>query len=179
MPKKKASQLAGYEGKRLTPLAAIRSMCRSCMGNGAQLVADCVSEACPLHPYRSGAIEAGASRRLLRVIKTFCATCAADSDAAACTAGRAYLSLPACPLWPYRLGRSPFVSAEVRERRRELGLKYGFGAAQEPVSRARIDGIGAGDSPGHPGGDDAEHNNTFAPIPGVGLVQPAGWCGQL
>lgn len=179
MPRKKVSKLAGYEGKRLTPLAAIRSMCRSCMGNSAQLVAHCVSEACPLHPYRTGAIQPGASRRLLWVIKTFCVTCAADGDAARCTAGKPYLSLPACPLWPYRRGTSPFVSAEVREKRRELGLKYGFGTAQEPVSRARIDATGAGDSSGHPCGDNEKHNNTFAPIPGVGLVQPAGWCRHL
>lgn len=58
MPKK-ISTLEGYEGKRLTPLAAIRTVCRSCMGNSAQLVADCSSDACPLHPYRSGVIEPG------------------------------------------------------------------------------------------------------------------------
>lgn len=175
MPRKSAT-LGGYEGKRLTPLAAIRAICRSCMGNSSQLVADCVSDACPLHPYRSGVIEPGASRRLLRIIKTFCASCAADGDAAGCAAGRAHLDLLPCVLWPYRLGKSPFVSARVREKRRELGRKYGFGSAQEPVSAARIDDEVVGDSPG-PEVEGLEISNPLF-VSTTGSTVP-GWCGQL
>ena len=176
MPKK-ISTLEGYEGKRLTPLAAIRTVCRSCMGNSAQLVADCSSDACPLHPYRSGVIEPGASRRLLRIIKTFCATCAADGDVAACTAGKPYLDLPVCPVWPYRLGRSPYISASVREKRRELGRKYGFGAAPGPVLAARIDEAGGGDSSGRHRVEGLEISNPLF-VSTTGSTVP-GWCGQL
>lgn len=172
MPKK-SILFGGYEGKRLTPLATIRSFCRYCMGNSAQLVDECISSACPFHPYRTGTISPGASRRLLRVIKTHCSTqCLPAEDPAGCSAGKAYLSLPACPCWPYRKGISPFVSARVREKRRELGRKYGFRTAGDPVLRARIDETGPGDSPGHPCEEVAKNDAVFAPVPGVGSVHP-------
>ena len=63
------------------------------------------------------------------------------------------------------------------EKRRELGRKYGFGAAQEPVSAARIDEAGPGDSSGRPEVEELEISNPlFAPT--VVATVP-GWCGQL
>jgi len=132
--------LPGFEGKRRTPLLAIRTFCLACMGGSAPLVAECSSPACPFHGQRMGAIEPGADRRLVRVIKSYCAgQCLAAEDPAGCTAGKEYLDLGPCSLWPYRRGRNPFFSEATRVKRREQGLRYGFGTVQDPVSRSRID----------------------------------------
>ncbi len=132
--------LPGFEGKRRTPLLAIRAFCVECMGGSAQLVAECAASTCPFHGQRMGTIDPGASRRLLKVIKSYCAgQCQSQEDPAGCSAGKGYLGLAPCPCWPYRLGRNPYFSEKARAERRERGLKYGFGAAQEPVSLSRID----------------------------------------
>jgi len=132
--------LPGFEGKRRTPLLAIRTFCLACMGGSAQLVAECPSTTCRLYAYRTGAIEPGADRRLLRVITAYCAgQCLPTEDPAGCTAGKEYLDLGPCSLWPYRRGRNPFFSEAARVKRREQGLRYGFGTVQDPVSRSRID----------------------------------------
>lgn len=132
--------LPGFEGKRRTPLLAIRAFCVECMGGSAQLVAECASTACPYHGQRMGTIEPGADRRLLRVIKSYCAgQCLPGEDPAGCSARKEYLGQSPCPCWPYRLGRNPFYSDATREMRRRQGLQYGFGTVQDTVSRSRID----------------------------------------
>ena len=55
----------GYDGPRKTALESIRMFCVGCMGGSFTLVAECPSVDCAFHAYRSGIIEAGASRRLL------------------------------------------------------------------------------------------------------------------
>jgi len=154
--------LPGFEGRRRTPLLAIRTFCLACMGGSAPLVMQCPSSTCRFHAYRCGTIAAGADRRLLRIIKAYCAeSCLPVEDSAGCTAGKEYLDLGACSLWPYRRGRNPFYSESTREKRRRQGLRYGFGTVQNPVSRSRIDESDPGHSPGHP---DPEPS-LLSPIP--------------
>lgn len=130
------SPLPGFEGKRRTPLLAIRAFCLACMGGSAQLVAECASTTCPFHGQRTGTIEPGASRRLLKVIKAYCAgQCLSQGDPVGCMAGRGYLDLSPCPCWPYRMGRNPAKAG--------LGRVENLGAFRkphpQPVSRSRID----------------------------------------
>jgi hypothetical protein len=142
--------LPGFQGKRTTPLLAIQTFCRVCMGGNPLLVGACATTTCKFHQYRCGTIEAGADRRLLRLIKSYCAeSCLPQEDATACVAGLAYLGMEGCSLWPYRCGKNPFYSAAAREKRREQGRKYGFGTVQDTVSRSRIDGSDPGHSSGH------------------------------
>jgi len=154
---KAKSAVPGYDGPRKTALESIRAFCLSCMGGAPSLVADCPSSDCIFYPYRSGAIEPGASRRLLKVIKSYCDICAPGGDVAGCTAGRCFLDLSACPIWPFRSGRSPYYSAEAREQRRARALSLFGNATQEADCTTRIDETGAGGTSGH----------------------PAGWCGAL
>ena len=125
----------GFDGPRKTSLESIRLHCVQCMGGSFALVTDCPSTACVFFPYRSGVIEAGKSRRLLRVIRSYCDGCASGGDANGCTAGRCYLSLAPCPVWPFRSGRSPYYSAEVREQRRARALSL-FGTATQEADCA-------------------------------------------
>jgi len=127
--------LPGFEGKRRTPLLAIRAFCLACMGGSAPLVAECAASTCPFHGQRMGTIEPGADRRLVRVIKSYCGQCLSAEDQAACTAGKGYLDLSPCPCWPYRTGRNP--SRAGMGNRGNLGV---FGKPHsQPVSRSRID----------------------------------------
>ena len=107
--------LPGFEGKRRTPLLAIRAFCLACMGGSAQLVAECAASTCPFHGQRMGAIEPGADRRLVRVIKSYCACqCLVVEDQATCTAGKGYLDLSPCPCWPYRTVELPPLNRTPR-----------------------------------------------------------------
>lgn len=142
--------LPGFEGKRRTPLLAIRTFCLACMGGSAQLVAECPSTTCRLYAYRAGAIEPGADRRLLRVIKTYCAgQCLAGEDPVGCTAGKGYLDLGPCSLWPYRRGRNPHYGDERREKLRRHAQEQYQLAGREARFRPRIDGSDSDHSPGH------------------------------
>jgi hypothetical protein len=149
--------LPGYTGPRKTTLESIRLFCIQCMGGSFTLITVCPSSSCLFFPYRTGTIEAGASRRLLRVIKQHCEACLPGGDVSVCTAGKYYLDLPPCPCWPYRRGVSPYFSAEARAQRRERALLLFGNATQEAVSAARIAGSGPKHSSGH----------------------PVGWCGAL
>ena len=143
MPKKSKPALSGYDGPRKTSLESIRLHCRQCMGDNLALIRDCVTAACALHAYRSGEIEEGASRRLLRVVRTFCDTCAADGDVAGCGAGKTYQSLPPCPLWPYRMGKSPYTSARVRDQRRARAVQSRFWETPQGISAKGSDDTGS------------------------------------
>jgi len=122
----------GFDGPRKTALESIRLHCIGCQGGSYALVADCTSPDCLFYNYRSGAIDEGASRRLLRVIKGYCEACAPDGDAAGCTAGKCYLSLAACPIWPFRTGRSPYYGENRREKQRERAIETDLAARLRP-----------------------------------------------
>ncbi|WP_428567066.1 MAG: hypothetical protein ACP59X_07280 [Solidesulfovibrio sp. DCME] len=144
------TSLPGYQGKRLTPLVAIQAFCRACMGGNAPMVEACASTMCRFHAYRCGSIAAGADRRLLRVIKSYCAeSCLPMEDAAACVTGMDCPGNSACSLWPYRQGRNPFYSEAAREKRRRQTLEHGLGQGHEGISSARIDGIAPNHTCGH------------------------------
>lgn len=136
MPKKSTPAVPGYDGPRKTALESIRLHCVQCMGGSFALVADCPSPACLFFPYRSGVIDPGASRRLLKVLKAYCDGCAPGGDVAGCTAGRCYLDLSPCPVWPFRSGRSPYYGEGRKERLREHAIRSG----SEANFRPRLDG---------------------------------------
>ena len=70
------------DGKRLSPLKAIRAFCMWCCGGSAHEVNLCPAgpdkrHPCALWPYRMGIIPPGASRSLMGAIKTRCLDCLA------------------------------------------------------------------------------------------------------
>ena len=150
MPRKIKATAPAFDGPRKTALESIRLFCVGCMGGSFALVTDCPSVDCAFYPYRSGAIEAGASRRLLKVIRAYCDGCAPDSDVGGCTAGKIYLDLSPCPIWPFRSGRSPYYSAEAREQRRTRAISLFGNATQEADSLPRIAGSTISGTTGQP-----------------------------
>ncbi len=157
MPRKIKAAVPGFDGARKTALESIRLFCVGCMGGSFALVSECPSLDCVFHAYRKGVIEAGAPRRLLNVIKSYCVGCAPSGDVGGCKAGKNFLDLTPCPIWPYRRGVSPYYSAKAREPRRARAISLFGTAAQEADSFPRIDGSAASGTRGH----------------------PAGWCGAL
>ena len=135
MPKKSTPAIPNYDGPRKTALESIRLHCVQCQGGSFALVTDCPSKDCIFFNYRAGTIEPGASRRLLRVIRSYCDTCAPGGDVAGCTAGRCYLDLSPCPVWPFRRGVSPYYSAEAREQRRARAISL-FGSPTQEADSA-------------------------------------------
>ena len=132
MPKKTKLAVTGFDGPRKTALESIRLFCVQCMGGQRNLVADCPSTGCIFFNYRMGEIADGASRRLLRVIRTYCGGCAPGGDVAGCTAGKIYLALSPCPLWPFRAGSNPYYGDKRRERLREHAIRSGSEANFRP-----------------------------------------------
>jgi hypothetical protein len=129
-------------GKRLSPLKAIRAFCVWCCGGSAHEVNLCPAgpdkrHPCDLWPYRMGGIPQGASRSLMRAIKARCLDCMPDGPAD-CDASQAYEIHPPCPCWPYRLGRNPNIGEETREKRRERGKRQMNFTAPQPESGRRI-----------------------------------------
>lgn len=150
MPKKIKPAVPGFDGPRKTALESIRLFCIGCMGGSFALVTKCPSVNCAFHAYRSGAIEAGASRRLLKVIRSYCDGCALGGDVAGCTAGRNFLDLTPCPIWPFRSGRSPYYSAEARAQRRARAISLFGNATQEADSGPGFHGNATAGTTGHP-----------------------------
>ena len=152
MPKKTKLAVTGFDGPRKTALESIRLFCVQCMGGQRNLVADCLSTGCIFFNYRMGEIADGASRRLLRVIRSYCDGCAPGGDVAGCTAGKIYLALSPCPVWPFRSGRSPYYSAEAREQRRARAISLFGTATQEADSGPGFNGSAARETTGQPAG---------------------------
>jgi len=116
-----------FTGKRRTPLTAIRAYCLWCCGNSSREVELCPSTDCALYFYRLGKIPAGASRRLLKVIRSRCLECVdGPGEVTRCAAHEAFAGQPPCPLWLYRFGRNPNISEKARTKRRKQGLMHGF-----------------------------------------------------
>ena len=130
-----------FEGKRLSPLKAIRAFCVWCCGS-AHEVNQCPAGPdkrlpCDLWPYRMGVIPPGSSRSLMRIIKARCLDCLPDGPAD-CNASQAYEIHPPCPLWVYRMGRNPNYGAEQREKLRAHGKRAGFRPGSQANLGARI-----------------------------------------
>ena len=70
------------------------------------MVGDCKSSACGLHPYRTGKIDPGADRRLLKIIRKFCLSCVGSSDEVKKCTGK-MLDGTVCILHQYRIGKRP------------------------------------------------------------------------
>lgn len=94
----------GNDLRKLTPLQSIRKECLYCMGGSSKLVADCETITCVLRMYRTGRIEPGADRRLLRVIRSFCLQCVGTSDEVRKCTGK-MIDGTVCNLHSYRIGK--------------------------------------------------------------------------
>lgn len=111
--------LPGFEGKRRTPLQAIRAKCLWCAGNSANEVRLCPVEGCALHEYRAGHRPETATLTPIKAIKAKCRDCYGLSWADVQDCPGLGLADGPCPLHAYRLGKNPNISTETREAMRQ------------------------------------------------------------
>lgn len=112
-----------YEGIIFTPQKAIRKFCLWCEQSPSG-VRNCLNQDCPLYLYRMGKIPPGASRELVKVIHEYCHQCVkGHAEIRTCSAFVEYLGHPPCPLYVYRNGTNPNISAAKRQKQSELAKK--------------------------------------------------------
>lgn len=111
MPKKK-------DHLRITPLQSIRRKCLWCCAGSHTEVRLCPAEGCPLWEYRLGKRPAQSHRTPVQAIKAKCRDCCGETwaDVQKCPGQK--LADGACPLFGFREGSNPNISAETRARQR-------------------------------------------------------------
>jgi len=132
----KQPSIPGFAGPRLTPLRAIATYCRECFGG---LASDCTPTDCIFWLYRTGTIPEGASRQLVRIIKSYCAGCLPGENPAGCSACIEYRGLAPCACWPFRMGRNPYYGDEQREKLRQHALRQLELTGSQALFAPRID----------------------------------------
>ena len=117
----------GNTSRRRSPLQAIRAFCLECEGDSPDNVKDCLNPACQFYVYRLGAPPKGQAHKPLPAIKEYCHDqCQAGSgreEVLSCKGDEpVYDVLQPCPVYPFRLGKNPNISAKTRERLRQVAL---------------------------------------------------------
>lgn len=106
--------------KKLTPLESIRRFCLQCEGGRAAQVADCLYPACPFYAYRMGEALPVGKHRPVKAIRTYCVEeCQGGmpGQVEGCQGDKAVIG--PCPVFPFRMGRNPNISAATREKRKQ------------------------------------------------------------
>lgn len=155
MPKKK-------EAKSLTPQKAIRHKCICCCAGSHTEVRLCPAESCSLWEYRLGKRPEHPKLTPVRAIKARCRDCCGETwaDVRACPGKK--LADGVCPLFDFREGTNPNISAETRaaaRRRAEIAF-LGEKRGRSPLVRASEDD---GRVFVHPGDVDAQNMPPLSP----------------
>jgi hypothetical protein len=109
-----------------SPLAAIRAFCVQCQGDSSQAVTGCIDVVCPFYEDRHGsALEKGRHspvKACREYCKTNCLPEANKEEIRDCGGDTALLG--PCPVFPFRLGTNPNISAGTREKLRQAAIKH-------------------------------------------------------
>ena len=105
--------------RKFSALEAIRRFCVQCEGDSPTNVTECLYKACPFYAYRLGVALPAGKHRPLKAIRTFCLEeCQAGSQCQVEGCQGDTAAAGPCPAFPFRLGKSPNVTTETREKRR-------------------------------------------------------------
>ena len=105
--------------RKVSALEAIRRFCVQCEGDSPTNVSECLYKACPFYAYRLGVALPAGKHRPLKAIRTFCLEeCQAGNQGQVEGCQGDTAAAGPCPAWPFRLGKSPNVTTETREKRR-------------------------------------------------------------
>ena len=105
--------------RKISALEAIRRFCVQCEGDSPTSVTECLYKACPFYAYRLGVALPAGKHRPLKAIRTFCLEeCQAGSQCQVEGCQGDTAAAGPCPAFPFRLGKSPNVTTETREKRR-------------------------------------------------------------
>lgn len=108
-----------------SPLKAIRTFCIECQGESFQAVTECTDTACAFYPYRHGAALEKGRHSPVRACRAYCSdNCLAGAghEAVKDCGGDTALLGP-CPVFPFRMGTNPNVTAETRAKARQRVLE--------------------------------------------------------
>ena len=110
--------------RKISALEAIRRFCVQCEGDSPTSVTECLYKACPFYAYRLGVALPAGKHRPLKAIRTFCLEeCQAGSQCQVEGCQGDTAAAGPCPAFPFRLGKSPNVTTETREKRRAANFR--------------------------------------------------------
>ena len=128
--------------KKLTALEAIRKFCLQCQGGVSANVTKCQNTACPFYAYRLGVALPAGKHRPLKTIRAYCVEeCQAGNQGQVEGCQGDTAAAGPCPAFPFRMGKSPNVTTETREKRRAANFrqtaagKNALGLISAPHSR--------------------------------------------
>ena len=128
--------------KKLTALEAIRKFCLHCQGGVSANVTECQHTACPCYAYRLGVALPAGKHRPLKTIRAYCVEeCQAGNQGQVEGCQGDTAAAGPCPAFPFRMGKSPNVTTETREKRRAANFrqtaagKNALGLISAPHSR--------------------------------------------
>lgn len=110
--------------KKLSALEAIRKFCLQCQDGVSANVTECQHTACPFYAYRLGVALPAGKHRPLKTIRTYCVEeCQAGNQGQVegCQGDTAVAG--SCPVFPFRMGKSPKVTVETRAKRRAANFR--------------------------------------------------------
>ena len=110
--------------RKISALEAIRRFCVQCEGDSPTNVSECLYKACPFYAYRLGVALPAGKHRPLKAIRTFCLEeCQAGSQCQVEGCQGDTAAAGPCPAFPFRMGKSPNVTAGTREKRRAANFR--------------------------------------------------------
>ena len=110
--------------KKLTALEAIRKFCLQCQGGVSANVTECQYAACPFYAYRLGVALPAGKHRPLKTIRAYCVEeCQAGNQGQVDDCQGDTAAAGPCPAFPFRMGKSPNVTAGTREKRRAANFR--------------------------------------------------------
>ena len=128
--------------RKISALEAIRRFCVQCEGDSPTSVTECLYKACPFYAYRLGVALPAGKHRPLKAIRTFCLEeCQAGNQGQVEGCQGDTAAAGPCPAFPFRMGKSPNVTTETREKRRAANFrqtaagKNALGLISAPHSR--------------------------------------------
>lgn len=110
--------------KKLSALEAIRKFCLQCQDGVSANVTECQYAACPFYAYRMGVALPAGKHRPLKTIRAYCVEeCQAGNQGQVegCQGDTAVAG--SCPVFPFRMGKSPNITAETRAKRRAANFR--------------------------------------------------------
>ena len=110
--------------KKLSALEAIRKFCLQCQGDVFANATKCQHTSCLFYVYRLGVALPAGKHRPLKTIRAYCVEeCQAGNQGQVegCQGDTAVAG--SCPVFPFRMGKSPNVTAETRAKRRAANFR--------------------------------------------------------
>ena len=110
--------------RKISALEAIRRFCVQCEGGSPTSVTECLYKACPFYAYRLGVALPAGKHRPLKAIRTFCLEeCQAGNQGQVEGCQGDTAAAGPCPAFPFRMGKSPNVTAGTRAKRRAANFR--------------------------------------------------------